>query len=135
MSLPNKQPSQESEEQDDKPRGLGAVVIHHTVTLLMLVMIIAIGVWTFLTFRDSNFFQAPKGDDMTRTSIYMARAQVERIESALRVYHRLEDNYPSDLQALVDRNLLLPSDLYYPSPNVEYVYRRSGSSYELELKR
>ena len=135
MSQPPEVPQQSGNEEGppDKPRGIGAVVLHHTVTVLMLVMILAIGVWTFLTFRDSNFFKSPDQTELTRTSVYSARAQVRRIESALRVYHRLENAYPADLQALVDRKLLLPSDLHYPSGSVEYEYRRAGNSFELEL--
>lgn len=128
-----KQPEQ-SGDADQPRRGVGAVVLHHTVTVLMLVLILAMGVWGYLTFRKTSFFQKPDAQVSTRTEAYALRAQVRRIRVALRVYFRLDGRYPSNLTELVDRGLLLPSDLYYPSGKGRYAYQRTASGFQLELE-
>lgn len=118
---------------DETRSALGAVVLHHTVTAVMLVLILAIGVWAYLTFRNTSFFQAPDEQADTRTETYLLEAQLQRVEFALGVYFRLQERYPSDLSQLVDRGLLRESDLYYPSGRDRLVYSRTAGGYELDL--
>jgi hypothetical protein len=117
----------------EKSRGLGAVVLHHTVTAFMLALMIAIGVWSYLTFRETSFFESADETATSRVSYYAAVAQRDRIESALEVHFRLHEKYPASLDVLVERGLLLESDLYYPSDDFEYEYERVGEDFTLEL--
>ncbi len=113
---------------------LGAVVLHHTVTALMLVLILALGVWAYLTFRKTSFFQPPDARAHTRVDAYALLAQRQRIRFALGVYFRLDGRYPRSLDELVQRGLLLPSDLYYPAGEGHFRYRRTASGYALEIE-
>ena len=113
---------------------MGAVVLHHTVTALMLVLIIALGVWAYLTFRKTSFFHAPDAEVGSRTESYALAAQNQRIRFALRVYFRLDGRYPAALDELVERGLLLPSDLFYPSGTGSFDYKRTASGYTLEIQ-
>ncbi|MGM0558698.1 MAG: hypothetical protein ACQEVA_20095 [Myxococcota bacterium] len=127
-------PDQHQEEpKKSKARGLGAVVLHHTVTAFMLALMIAIGVWSYLTFRETSFFQSADESATSRVTSFAAVAQKERIESALHVHFRLHDEYPASLNILVERGLLLESDLYYPASTFEYEYERVGDSFTLKL--
>jgi hypothetical protein len=128
-------PQNQRQEQStqSKSRGLGAVVLHHTVTAFMLALMIAIGVWSYLTFRETSFFQPPDESATSRVTYFTAVAQQERIKSALQVHFRLHDEYPASLDVLVERGLLLESDLYYPASKFEYEYERVGDSFTLKL--
>ncbi len=132
---PPQPPSGDLDPQQTPEEGnaLGAVVLHHTVTALMLALIIALGVWAYLTFRKTSFFEAPDAQASTRVEAYSLQAQLQRIRFGLAVYFRLDGRYPAALDELVERGLLLPSDLYYPSGNGRYDYRRTASGYKLEL--
>jgi hypothetical protein len=130
MSEPTSQDQQESP--DSPGAGLGAVVLHHTVTALLLVLIIALGVWAYLTFRKTNFFETPDPSAVTRVQTYALEAQASRIRFALGVHYRLDGRYPADLSDLVERGLLLSSDLYYPAGTAALSYRRTASGYALE---
>ena len=121
-------------EDEELNRGIGAVVLHHTVTAMMLALMIAIAVWAYLTFRESSFFQSPDESETSRVMAYSAKAQVRRIESALEVHLRLHGEYPPSLDVLVDRGLLLESDLYYPADEFEYKYERGVDSYTLTIQ-
>ena len=124
----------EADAPENKARGLGAVVLHHTVTAFMLALMLAIGVWAYLTFRDTSFFQSADESATSRVSYHAAVAQKHRIESALEVHVRLHEKYPPSLDILVERGLLLESDLYYPSDAFEYDYKRVGDGYTLDIK-
>lgn len=116
-----------------KGGGLGAVVLHHTVTALMLALILALGVWAYLTFRKTSFFQAPDADANSRVEAHALQAQLQRIRFGLSVYFRLDGRYPAALDELVERGLLLPSDLFYPTGKARYDYQRTASGFTLEL--
>src|SRR5690554_6969035 len=98
---------------DTRRSGMGAVVLHHSVTALMIMLIIALGVWSYLSFRSTDFFQAADRD--SRIGAYVEDAQKARIHFALDVFFRLDGRYPLTLDELVERNLLDPSDLHYPA--------------------
>jgi hypothetical protein len=124
---------------DTRRSGMGAVVLHHSVTALMLMLIIALGVWSYLSFRTTSFFQAPAASESSRVEAFVEEAQKQRIRFALRVFHRLDGRYPLTLDELVERNLLLPSDLEYPSgassPGARFSYQREADGYTLQLAR
>lgn len=128
------QPKQSSEKPTRGRSGLGAVVLHHTVTALMIALILALGVWAYLTFRKTSFFEAPDANTSSRVEAYAREAQLDRIGFALEVHFRLDGRYPASLDDLVQRGLLLPSDLYYPSGEGVYAYQRTGGGYTLDLK-
>lgn len=129
---PVPQPTDDSPAEATEDGGLGAVVLHHTVTALLLVLVVALGVWAYLTFRKSNFFEPPDPDAVTEVQSFALEAQMNRIRFALGVYYRLDGRYPADLSDLVERGLLLSSDLYYPAGASALSYRRTASGYVLE---
>src|SRR5690554_7364267 len=69
---------------DTRRSGMGAVVLHHSVTALMIMLIIALAVWSYLSFRSTDFFQAPDRD--SRIAAYVEGAQKDRIHFALNVF-------------------------------------------------
>lgn len=129
---PSDEQSSEGHEAD-QGGALGAVVLHHTVTALMLVLILALSVWAYLTFRQASFFHAPDDRADSRVETYVLESQLQRVEFALAVYFRLEARYPSNLDQLVSRGLLLESDLFYPSGPDRLAYERTADGYSLEL--
>lgn len=122
---------------DTRQSGMGAVILHHSVTALMIMLIIALAVWSYLSFRNTDFFEAPSQD--TRVGSYVEGAQKQRIHFALDVFYRLDGRYPLTLDELVERNLLEPSDLSYPakstSTHSSYLYKRTPKKYTLEVAR
>jgi hypothetical protein len=131
---PRKKPADQHASTEQASDALGAVVLHHTVTALMLALIIALGVWAYLTFRKTHFFEPAGTHDDSRLEAFALDAQMQRIRFSLRVYFRFDGRYPAELANLVERGLLLPSDLYYPSGAGRYTYRRNASGYTLELR-
>jgi hypothetical protein len=101
----------------------------------MLSLIIALGVWGYLSFRKTSFFQPADAQVDSRVETFVLDAQLQRIHFALGVYFRLDGRYPADLPELAARGLLLPSDLYYPSGAGRYAYKRTASGYTLELQQ
>lgn len=128
---PQKSPPQGEPAQQGQ--ALGAVVLHHTVTAVMLVLVLALSVWAYLTFRNAQFFHTPDDGADSRVESYLLEAQHQRVEFALSVYYRLEERYPSQLRQLVSRGLLLESDLYYPSGRDRLDYERTADGYSLEI--
>ncbi|TXD37666.1 hypothetical protein FRC98_08225 [Lujinxingia vulgaris] len=118
-----------------KRAGLATLVLHHSVTVIILVLFIGIGVWSYLTFQKTDFFvQVDRDDLQARLTPPLIEAQRQRIEMAIATSYRLEDRYPASLQELVDRGLLLQSDLYYPSATELWLYSRGVDSFELTLQ-
>lgn len=120
---------------DTRRSRMGAVVLHHSVTALMIMLIIALAVWCYLSFRSTDFFQAPDRD--SRIGAYVEGAQKDRVHFALDVFFSLDGHYPLSLDELVERNLLAPSDLYYPAKTTgtaeTFTYERTHKKYTLEL--
>ena len=114
--------------------GVGAVVIHHIVTVIIVCLILMISVWAYLTFKSSSFF-SKTDQEQPRITQWAVDAQVDRIEFALKVFRRLNAKYPADLDELVSAGLLVPSDpTYPPSTGTAYKYRRVGDTYELSVQ-
>ena len=65
-----------------------------------------------------------------RPELFVARAQLERLRSALEVYRLEQGEYPEALASLVEADLLAPRDLRYPWSQ-PYWYRRDGKGYRL----
>lgn len=122
---------------DARQSGMGAVILHHSVTALLIMLVIALAVWSYLSFRNTDFFEAPTQN--SRLGSYVEGAQKQRIHFALDVYYRLDGRYPLTLDELVERQLLQPSDLYYPATaptsGEQYVYERVQDTYTLEFAR
>jgi hypothetical protein len=100
----------------------------------MLALIIALGVWTYLTFRKTSFFEPANAQVDSRVEAFAVDAQLQRIQFALGVYFRLDGRYPAELEELAERGLLLASDLYYPAGDRRYAYQRTASGFTLELQ-
>jgi len=115
--------------------GLGAVVVHHTVTALLLILLVALGTWSYLTFRGTSFLDMPDAKERATFETFAVDSQVQRIRFALEVYDRLYEKYPATLETLVDEGLLQPDDVYYPPGDVRYVYQRVGNDYRLAVTR
>lgn len=117
-----------------RPRtGLITLIIHHSITVLILILFIGLATWGYLTFGKTDFFatvdHAAIQDGLRPT---LEAAQRERLQVALAVYHHLESRYPGRLTELVEAGLLLESDLYYPQGAALWSYERSGDNFILE---
>jgi hypothetical protein len=115
-------------------KGVGAVVVHHVVTFLQVVMVLGLGAWSYVTYKNTDAFVAPRAGERNALEPYVVESQLQRIEAALRVYEALNEKYPVTLDVLVDEGLLLPSDVAYPS-RVAYRYQRFGEGFKLEAPR
>jgi len=112
--------------------GSGAVVIHHVVTVVLIIACFAIGTWSYLTFKSTSFFLPVKDGSEKSLKPYLVKSQEDRLRRAINVYYKMNGNYPSSLDDIVDDKILVPSDPYYP-PNSEFRYEKLASSYALEI--
>ena len=111
---------------------VGAMILHHTITAVILCSLIAIGVWSYLTFSQTDFFASvDRAEHGAKLEPYLVEAQRQRIASALDVAYGLDNRYPVSLEGLVDAGLLLPADLYYPAGRDRWEYRRYDQRYVL----
>lgn len=114
--------------------GMGAVVVHHLVTAALLVLMLALGTWGYLTFKDVT--ASDLGRTRTRPLEHEAiAAQAQRLHFALSVFHALRGTYPPSLEGLVDEGLLQTSDLEYPPGPSSIVYQRIGDTYQLVIEK
>lgn len=111
--------------------GAGAVVVHHAITVILVLMCLALATWAYLTFKNASFFVA-NGEQQRTLEPFVVEAQTDRIKVALDVFYRLNDKYPARLEELVTEGILDGTDpLYPPSETTSIVYRKSGATYEL----
>lgn len=115
--------------------GMGAVVVHHLVTALLVAMALALGTWGYLTFKNASLFQRSDSRQSSPFEHHAVDAQVDRLHFALAVYHSLYEKHPADLEALVDEGLLFSSDLNYPPGSSTILYQRVGETYEITVER
>lgn len=116
----------------DAPSGTGVVVIHHMVTLLIIVVCLAFGVWSYLSFKNTSFFvPVEKGTERSLQS-FMVTAQNERLHAAIQTYFKMKAEYPTYLKNLVEAKILETDDLHYP-PNAEFKYEKLTHSYTLNV--
>ena len=114
--------------------GMGAVVVHHLVTAILIAGVLAAGVWGYLTFKNADFLkEQPKRP--TPLEGPALSSQVDRLHFALGVYFAIYDKYPATLESLVDEGLLSTSDLAYPRGSSTILYQRLGDTYQLTVER
>lgn len=116
--------------QSPKSKGTGAVVVHHVVTFLQIVMVLGFGTWTYMTFRNTDFFTTSQLAERSPIEPYAVANQLQRIHLALRVHEALNDRLPSTLIPLVDDHILLPSDVAHPAGRT-YEYTSLGDDFRL----
>ncbi len=124
--------SKTADPKNPKPSSLGVVIFHHTITVFILLLLLGVGVWSYLTFSTSSFF-VPGNAAATPPAAqsHIVQAQLRRIATTLETYEVIHERYPARLEELVESGLLLPSDLYYPLVNKTYHYVRYQQSYDL----
>ncbi len=140
MTSPPSQPepppekSAEGKAQRAESPGILTLVLHHSITVLILVLVLVLGVWGYLNFQDTEFFTTIDREEFdAQLHPPLEEAQRQRIETALEVHSLVQDRYPNHLQQLVDGELLMPSDLYYPRGTDSWDYDRHSDGYRLEL--
>jgi hypothetical protein len=111
---------------------VGAMVVNHTITALILASLVALGFWLQTNFKPDEFFTSV--DHVERRAgldPFLAEAQQRRIASALEVHHRLHGRYPITLEGLVEAGLLTQADLFHPAGADRWSYRRHEQSFHL----
>jgi hypothetical protein len=114
---------------------LRALIIHHVITVLILVGALVLSVWGYLHFRKQGFFYEQESAQASPLERRLELNQRERISLAIRAYYQLHNNWPLSLDQLVAEGLLLPSDLSYPSPRVVYSLRTENGRPAIDVKR
>lgn len=132
---PNQAPgSDDSSVDPDDARNVGLItlVVHHSITVLILVVFLALGVWSYLNFQDSDFFTTVDRAQLeAELQPSLQAAQQTRLEVALEVYSLVHDRYPTRFEELTDTGLLLPSDLYYPQGPASWNYEPHSEGFDL----
>lgn len=128
----NRETDPDPEEDGTGKHGVGSVVLHHTVTAVLVAIVLATGLWSYYQFRRTSFFALTSEAERSAFEVYAVDAQRDRIDFSLDVYAKLYDEYPSSLESLVDEGLLQESDLFYPVGERRFSYQRLGRSYELD---
>lgn len=113
-------------------RGIATLIIHHSITVLILILFVSLGTWSYLTFRITAFF-APvdRAEIDAQITPPTEIAQHQRISFAIDVFIHLYDRPPARLEELTELNLLLPSDLYYPGKTLRWDYERNANGFVL----
>lgn len=126
--------SQKGEEVDPDQGGLLPLILHHSITVLIMVLVLTLGVWGYLNFRDAEFFTAVDRHQLEATlQPSLVEAQQQRLSAAVEVYALIHNRYPSHLRELVDQELLTADDLYYPAGRNVWSYELVGDSFELQF--
>lgn len=122
----------EAKEQKKRSSGaLGALILHHTITVALVIAVLGLSVWSYVTFRKQSFFYTPE-QSVSSTQRYLIASQLHRLELAARAYKDIHDANPVSLEALVEEGLLTRTDLSYPSRQVSYSLRNKGENFEIE---
>ena len=115
------------------PAGVATLILHHSITVLILVMVIGLGVWSYLNLQSTDLFASVDRAELeAELHPPLTTAQSQRIETAAEVYHLVYDAYPSNLDELVEAGFLLPSDVYYPRGHNSWSYERHTEGFTLE---
>lgn len=110
----------------------GAVVVHHMVTIVLIIACFAIGTWAYLTFKSTSFFVPVEEGSKKSLQPYMIKAQSDRLHKAIDVYYKTNDKYPNSLEDIVAEKILKDTDPFYP-PNSEFRYEKLANTYSLEV--
>ncbi len=131
-SAPPPQPSEKIP--PPKKTSVATLLLHHSITVLILSLLLGLGVWSYLNFKNADFF-ATVDRQALRAHIEppLIEAQRQRITNAVEISTLLHNRPPARLDDLVDQGLLLPSDLYYPRANPLWHYERHPEGYTLRF--
>lgn len=126
-------PAQEASTKPVPKAGLATLVLHHSITALILILFLALGVWGYLTFRTDDFFASvDRAEFEAELRPPLVEAQRQRLVMAIEVANLLHGQYPRNLEELVEQGLLQDSDLYYPRGREQWVYNRFGDGFTLD---
>lgn len=135
MPPPPDEPGDDASRAPKKP-GVATLILHHSITVLILILVLALGVWSYLNFQGTDFFAAIDRDAFeAELHPSLDDAQHRRFSTAIETYGLLNDRYPTHLDDLVEEGLLLPSDLYYPRGPDSWSYERQSDGFLLEPNR
>ena len=112
---------------------LGALILHHSVTVILVIAMLVLGVWGYITFRKGDFFYTPE-ETGSSTQRYLVASQLQRIELAANAYSKIHESPPMSLESLVEEGLLTQKDLSYPSPDITYELRLDGDDIKVVYK-
>ncbi len=122
-------------EADARKVGITTLIVHHSITVLILVLFLGLGVWSYLNFQNTDFFASVDRVELeAQLQPSLESAQQSRLEVALEVYALLNDRYPTRFEELVNAGLLLPSDLYYPRGPQSWLYEPHADGFTLESR-
>ena len=131
MSTPPPSPRPPEQQARSRP-GVTTLIIHHSITVLILVLFLSLGTWAFLTYRSTEFFATvDRAEFQAQLRPPLVEAQRQRITAAIHVFDHLHDRHPTQLQELVDAGLLLASDLYYPQQRLLWDYQSLSDGFLL----
>lgn len=135
MSASRQQDTPTADERPSKKTGLLTIIVHHSITVLILVLFLALGVWSYLNLQATEFFTTVDHDEL-EAELYppLEHAQKQRLQTAIETYSLRHDRYPRRLSDLTDEaGLLHSSDLYYPRDVEYWAYQAGGEGYSLEM--
>lgn len=112
--------------QEKAPGALGALILHHTVTAMLIVGGLALGIWGYLTYTKDGFTYAKEPMAQSASQRYLIASQVHRLTLAAHTYQKLHQSPPLTLDILVEEGIIRPDDLSYPSPKVSYAIHIRG---------
>ena len=122
---------------NDKPTkpGIAELILHHIITVLILVLFVGLGAWSYLNFQSAEFFSSVDQQALQEElQPSLQAAQHSRLQTAIEVYTLLHDRHPPRLDDLVSSGLLMPSDLYYPRGPESWVYEPHSDGFTLSPK-
>ena len=123
-------PPAPSSGEDPPQRGaIAALILHHTVTVLLLVGALALGIWGYLTYRRGGLsMTAAVSAQAPPSQRHLIASQIARLELAAETSRQLYQSAPLKLEALIDQGLISRDDLSYPSSRVRYTLHVEGEA-------
>jgi competence protein ComGC len=126
-------PEEKKKASKSSSSSLAALIVHHSVTVILVIAMLVLGVWGYITFRKNDFFYTPE-ETGSSTQRYLVASQLQRIELAADAYQKIHESPPISLESLVEEGLLTSKDLSYPSRDITYELQIDGSDIKITYK-
>lgn len=111
---------------DSKPQSGLSKLLHHGLTLGLMVGILALCVWGYLGYKNNNLrILSPQQIEASPLMSIHIQTQIDRIKLAASTYKSIHDTAPLGLDELVNQGYLSAADLSFPA-GTRYTLENQG---------
>lgn len=111
---------------DETPRRGVTALLHHGLTLGLMIGVLALCVWGYLGYKSNSLrILAPQKIAASPLISVQVQTQIDRIKLAASAYKSIHDTAPLGLDELVNQGYLSGADLSFPS-GTRYTLENQG---------